>query len=460
MLRQRTIQTVELIRHFVNGDAVAVNFMPYKSKAQAAYFNANKEKLERQGVDVDEWNKASKGKKLPKKKKTKLAELNTSIPGETPVQLAQRLISGNINKDKFFQNAESHAWKGLPVPSFIIKKVLSSAKQNPEPYLKSLQKVPTNKIVDIISKNPEVFKTVKNTSFLPKTKLAGAGMYIGAGLGAAGGAFGGHELGKKLLGYDSIYLPYRLGILGALLGGGLGNMVDTARESSNQEKENRRKLNNISVKNYSDKDLTLLGLSKAEIKELRSKTAAKAPTLEEINKHFLPFKELLKENPVHYKDYKPSKKIVKDVPLTSKYKEVVRAAKEKKIGLIKRHLVAVLSRPHVWSGTNAFFLPDGQGGIVITPKVIGKDVLDHEYGHAEDYARLGGKQKWQEEYSPGFFERLNMTPREYFNRAILLPEARAWHYAGKPVDLSDENKIKNRAFGSYVNAVDQMTYGQ
>lgn len=42
--------------------------MPYKSQAQAAYFNIHKKELERQGVDVDEWNEASKGKHLPKKK--------------------------------------------------------------------------------------------------------------------------------------------------------------------------------------------------------------------------------------------------------------------------------------------------------------------------------------------------------------------------------------------------------
>ena len=45
--------------------------MPYKSKAQEAYFNVNKKKLEKQGVDVNEWNKASKGLKLPKKAKKK-----------------------------------------------------------------------------------------------------------------------------------------------------------------------------------------------------------------------------------------------------------------------------------------------------------------------------------------------------------------------------------------------------
>jgi len=41
--------------------------MPYKSKAQEAYFNIHKTELEKQGVNVDEWNKASKGMKLPKK---------------------------------------------------------------------------------------------------------------------------------------------------------------------------------------------------------------------------------------------------------------------------------------------------------------------------------------------------------------------------------------------------------
>ena len=39
--------------------------MPYVSKKQEAYFNANRGKLEAQGVDVSEWNAASKGKKLP-----------------------------------------------------------------------------------------------------------------------------------------------------------------------------------------------------------------------------------------------------------------------------------------------------------------------------------------------------------------------------------------------------------
>jgi hypothetical protein len=42
--------------------------MPYKSEAQRRYFNANRDKLKGEGVDVDEWNASSKGKKLPEKK--------------------------------------------------------------------------------------------------------------------------------------------------------------------------------------------------------------------------------------------------------------------------------------------------------------------------------------------------------------------------------------------------------
>jgi hypothetical protein len=46
--------------------------MPYKSDAQRRYFNANRAKLEAQGVDVDEWNAASKT--IAKKKTEKSAE--------------------------------------------------------------------------------------------------------------------------------------------------------------------------------------------------------------------------------------------------------------------------------------------------------------------------------------------------------------------------------------------------
>ncbi len=48
--------------------------MPYKSLKQERYFNANKSKLEKKSVDVNEWNSASKGKKLPNKVKKSAAK--------------------------------------------------------------------------------------------------------------------------------------------------------------------------------------------------------------------------------------------------------------------------------------------------------------------------------------------------------------------------------------------------
>ena len=45
--------------------------MPYVSEAQRKFFNANRKKLEDQGVDVDEYNRASKGKHLPQRSRHK-----------------------------------------------------------------------------------------------------------------------------------------------------------------------------------------------------------------------------------------------------------------------------------------------------------------------------------------------------------------------------------------------------
>ncbi len=45
--------------------------MPFVSKAQERFFNANRGKLEAQGVNVNEWNQASTGLKLPARAKPK-----------------------------------------------------------------------------------------------------------------------------------------------------------------------------------------------------------------------------------------------------------------------------------------------------------------------------------------------------------------------------------------------------
>lgn len=44
---------------------------PFKSQSQRAYFYANRKKLEKQGINIEEWERSTKGKKLPKKVKKK-----------------------------------------------------------------------------------------------------------------------------------------------------------------------------------------------------------------------------------------------------------------------------------------------------------------------------------------------------------------------------------------------------
>ena len=43
--------------------------MPYKSQSQRKFFNAHRKQLEKQGVNVAKWNRLSKGKKLPAKRR-------------------------------------------------------------------------------------------------------------------------------------------------------------------------------------------------------------------------------------------------------------------------------------------------------------------------------------------------------------------------------------------------------
>ena len=45
---------------------------PFRSKAQQGYMEAHKKELEAQGVNMKEWESASKGKKLPAKVKKKV----------------------------------------------------------------------------------------------------------------------------------------------------------------------------------------------------------------------------------------------------------------------------------------------------------------------------------------------------------------------------------------------------
>jgi len=53
--------------------------MPFKSEAQRRYFEANKAKLEKQGVDVKEWEESSRGMKLPERASRKKPPKSSSL---------------------------------------------------------------------------------------------------------------------------------------------------------------------------------------------------------------------------------------------------------------------------------------------------------------------------------------------------------------------------------------------
>ena len=53
--------------------------MPFKSEAQRRFFEANRNKLQKQGVNVDEWEEASKGLTLPERAKPTRSPLGKKV---------------------------------------------------------------------------------------------------------------------------------------------------------------------------------------------------------------------------------------------------------------------------------------------------------------------------------------------------------------------------------------------
>lgn len=85
--------------------------MPYKSEAQRKYFNANRKKLEAEGVDVDHWNEISKGKDMPEKK------ANYSVIQNMAWIAAQQEKSAESIKDRlqsFVRQGVASAKKAVP----------------------------------------------------------------------------------------------------------------------------------------------------------------------------------------------------------------------------------------------------------------------------------------------------------------------------------------------------------
>lgn len=71
--------------------------MPYKSLKQMKFFNANRKRLEAQGVDVDEWNASTKGKKLPEQvKKSQDYSLPSDIKPAGSYESLKKTMSENM----------------------------------------------------------------------------------------------------------------------------------------------------------------------------------------------------------------------------------------------------------------------------------------------------------------------------------------------------------------------------
>jgi hypothetical protein len=82
--------------------------MSYRSLAQAGYFHTHKAELERQGVNVAEWDKATRGKHLPERaKKSKKKKKTIKTPKSEMVKEHRHLVKvlKNPNKTKLSREA-------------------------------------------------------------------------------------------------------------------------------------------------------------------------------------------------------------------------------------------------------------------------------------------------------------------------------------------------------------------
>jgi hypothetical protein len=81
--------------------------MPYKSLAQEGYFHTHKAELEKQGVDVGEWDAATKGKHLPHKvqahaKGGLVMALSSGSKGNGPHDAEFAVGGGSLDRTKDF----------------------------------------------------------------------------------------------------------------------------------------------------------------------------------------------------------------------------------------------------------------------------------------------------------------------------------------------------------------------
>lgn len=137
-----------------------------------------------------------------------------------------------------------------------------------------------------------------------------------------------------------------------------------------------------------------------------------------------------------------------DTPRATKYGEVTGELKNQGVGPVTRHAAAIQTRTAVWAGDNAYFIPKGDKGLIVTSGKVHPTVFRHESGHGKDYRHYGGEKGFKKVY-PNYGNPL--IPREDIISNTMLAEHRAWAHA-KPRSKEDK-KLRDAALTTYKHGL-------
>jgi hypothetical protein len=126
------------------------------------------------------------------------------------------------------------------------------------------------------------------------------------------------------------------------------------------------------------------------------------------------------------------------------YSEIRGLLRKNGSGPIGATVKAVPMRAMLVGGKNAFFVPKGKG-FIGSKNQAPRGLVEHEIGHAKDYASLGGKPGWDKKYQrEGIINALKNTySRKHYDRNVMAAEHAAWNH------VKDDQGLKAPALGTY-----------
>lgn len=126
------------------------------------------------------------------------------------------------------------------------------------------------------------------------------------------------------------------------------------------------------------------------------------------------------------------------------YSEIRGLLRSNGSGPIGAAIKAVPLRAGIIGGKNAFFMPKGKG-FIVTKNQAPRALVEHEVGHAKDYASLGGQPGWDKAYQrEGIINGLKNTySRKHYDKNVMAPEHAAWSH------VKDDQGLKTPALGTY-----------